>query len=50
MSSVLPMSDQQELPLSFLEEAYESLGYKDGTLLDAVNYPDPLTKEGKEWL
>lgn len=50
MSSVLPMFDKQESPLSFLEEAYQSLGYKDGTLLDAVNYPDPLTKEGKEWL
>ena len=50
MSNVLPMFDKRESPLSFLEEAYQSLGYKEGTLLDAVNYPDPLTEEGKEWL
>lgn len=34
----------------FLEEAYDSLGYQDGTLLDAVDLPLPGSPEAKHWL
>ncbi len=50
MSDVSIEFKQPELPRSFLDEVYQSLGYKEGALLDAVSSPKPETNEEKEWL
>jgi Eco57I restriction-modification methylase len=48
-NTILP-TRELELPLSFLNEAYRSLGFEDGVLLDAVSTPSPATDEIREWL
>ncbi|HKQ06807.1 MAG TPA: N-6 DNA methylase [Blastocatellia bacterium] len=44
----LPFS--KEPPGSFLKEAYRSLGYEKGALLEAVSFPSPGSREMEEWL
>lgn len=34
----------------FLDEVYRVLGYQDGTLLDAVQIPQPDSKEAEHWI
>jgi hypothetical protein len=48
MSNVPVVMDQRESPRAFLDEVYRSLGYEEGTLLNAVICPDAETDE--EWL
>src|SRR6266487_4992387 len=48
MSSIPVAIDQRESPRAFLDEAYKSLGYEEGTLLNATICPDAKTDE--EWL
>lgn len=50
MSSVSQELREFESPRLFLDEAYQSLGYTDDALFNAVNLPEPETKEEKAWL
>jgi type I restriction-modification system DNA methylase subunit len=49
MNSNAQLSEQTESPRSFLKEAYKSLGYQDGVLLNAVILPNSII-ETEEWL
>ncbi len=49
MNSNAQLSEQAESSRSFLNEAYESLGYQDGVLLNAVASPTSIS-ETEEWL
>lgn len=40
----------QDPPESLLEEAYRTLGYNEGSLLEAASAPEPNTPEIGEWL
>jgi type I restriction-modification system DNA methylase subunit len=40
----------QDSPESLLEEAYRTLGYNEGSLLEAASAPEPNTPEIGEWL
>jgi hypothetical protein len=50
MSTASGELKQRESPRLFLDEAYRSLGYKEGILLDAVKEPGKGTREDEEWL
>jgi hypothetical protein len=50
MSDSLLLPFSEDLPGSFLREAYRSLGYEKGTLLSAVSSPSPASSEMREWL
>lgn len=39
-----------ETARSYLDEAYERLGYEDGMLLDAVERPGSMSREADGWL
>ncbi|SRR6266851_1823587 len=49
MSNILPIPEQAS-PRAFLDEAYQSLGYEEGALLNAVDRPEPGTPEEEEWV
>lgn len=49
MSNMLS-ANEQETPRAFLDEAYRSLGYEQGALLNAVERPEPGAREEEEWL
>ncbi|MGB8343434.1 MAG: N-6 DNA methylase [Ktedonobacteraceae bacterium] len=50
MSNTPSATKQPETPRAFLDEAYQSLGYEQGALLNAVERPAPGTREEEEWL
>lgn len=49
MSNTLPIPGQAS-PRAFLDEVYKSLGYEEGSLLNAVEYPELGTPEEEEWV
>src|SRR5438067_3485524 len=49
MSNTLPIPEQAS-PRAFLDEVYRSLGYEEGSLLNAVARPEPGTREEQEWI
>jgi len=50
MSNKSPAVEQPDTPRAFLDKVYQSLGYEEGALLNAVELPEPGTLEEKEWL
>src|SRR5215472_7879230 len=48
MSDVPVAVGYRESPRAFLDEVYKSLGYEEGTLLNAASHPNSETDE--EWL
>src|SRR2546430_2371208 len=50
MSEASSILEQPASPRAFLDEVYQSLGYEEGALLNAVACPVPGTPEEQEWL
>jgi type I restriction-modification system DNA methylase subunit len=46
----LSPTEPPQSPRSFLDEAYRSLGYSNGSLLNATSLPVPDSLESREWL
>src|SRR5437868_9445007 len=50
MSNTSSILEQPASPHAFLGEVYQSLGYEEGALLNAVDHPEPGTLEEEEWV